>query len=141
MFKISPIQDKKLQEEYASSCGTQFYPELFAYSMINQETGELMGISQFDVSGEFGYIKSLKARIGYSDFEAMFILGRATMNFIDLCGSHKCKASCDSADERLLKAIGFRITECGEYLADMTHMFDGHCDGHPVDLDAKQEKT
>ena len=59
------------------------------------------------------------------------------MNFIDLCGTHKCKASCDSADERLLKAIGFNITDDGDYFADMSNMFDGHCDGHPVNLDEK----
>lgn len=137
MFKISPIQNKELQKEFAESCGTEFCPELFAYSMINQESGELMGISQFEISEDCGYIKSLKSKVGYSDFEAMFILGRATMNFIDLCGNHKCKAGADAADERLLKAIGFSMAEDGEYFADMTHMFDGHCDGHPVDLDKK----
>ena len=130
MFKISPIQDKELQKKYCESCGAVFCPELFAYSMINQENGELMGISQFDILGESGYIKTLKTRIGYSDFEAMFILGRATMNFIDLCGNHTCYASADSADEHLLKAIGFKETESGEYFANMENMFDGHCDGH-----------
>lgn len=134
MFKISPIQDKILQKQYAEECGAEFCPELFAYSMINQETGELMGFSQFDISGESGYIKTLKPKIGYSDFEAMFILGRATMNFIDLCGNHTCRAASNASDERLLKAIGFRLTDDGEYFADMTHMFDGHCDGHPVEL-------
>ena len=98
MFKISPIQDKELQKKYADECGAQFCPELFAYSMINQESGELMGMSQFDVSGESGYIKTLKPKIGYSDFEAMFILGRATMNFIDLCGNHTCRAAHDAAE-------------------------------------------
>ena len=134
MFKISPIQDKDLQKEYAEACGGVFCPELFAYSMINQETGELMGMAQFDISKESGYIKTLRPRIGYSDFEAMFILGRATMNFIDLCGNHTCYASADSAEERLLKAIGFKSLDNGEYFADMTHMFDGHCDGKTVDL-------
>ena len=93
-----------------------------------------MGFSQFDISGESGYIKTLKPKIGYSDFEAMFILGRATMNFIDLCGNHTCRAASNASDERLLKAIGFRLTDDGEYFADMTHMFDGHCDGQPVKL-------
>ena len=134
MFKISPIQDKELQKKYAEECGAQFCPELFAYSMINQESGELMGMSQFDVSGDSGYIKTLKPKIGYSDFEAMFILGRATMNFIDLCGNHTCRAARDAADERLLRCIGFKLTEDGEYFADMSHMFDGSCDGKPVDL-------
>ncbi len=134
MFKISPIQDKTLQKQYAEDCGAIFCPELFAYSMINQETGELMGMSQFDIYGDSGYIKTLKPKIGYSDFEAMFILGRATMNFIDLCGNHTCRAASDAADERLLKAVGFRLTDDGEYFADMTHMFDGHCNGHTVEI-------
>ena len=134
MFKISPIQDKALQKEYAEACGAEFCPELFAYSMVNQENGELMAIAEFDISGECGYIRALKSRLGYSDFEAMFILGRATMNFIDLCGNHSCRAAIDAGEERLLKAIGFRLTDAGDYFADMTGMFDGRCDGHPVDL-------
>lgn len=134
MFKISPIQNKDLQKKYAEECGAEFCPELFAYSMINQETGELMGMSQFDINGECGYIRTLKTKTGYSDFEAMFILGRATMNFIDLCGVHSCRAHADAAEERLLKSIGFRLTENGDYHVDMTGMFDGHCDGNAVKL-------
>jgi hypothetical protein len=137
MFKISPIQDKNLQRKYAEACGAQCHEELFAYSMIDQESGELMGFSEFDISETCGYIKNLRPRIGYSDFEAMFILGRATMNFIDLCGNHTCKAARDAAEERLIKAIGFKLDENGEYFADMTNMFSGHCDGKAVDLDNK----
>ena len=105
--------------------------------MIDQENGELMAIAQFDISGKTGYIKTLKSKIGYSDFEAMFILGRQTMNFIDLCGNHTCRAARDAGDERLLRAIGFKETADGDYFADMTGMFDGHCDGHAVDLSKK----
>lgn len=136
MFKITPIQDKELQKVYAEQCGTEFCPDLFAYSMINQENGELMGISQFDVCENSGYIHTLKSKIGYSDFEAMFILGRATMNFIDLLGVHTCFASKDAGEERLLKSIGFKPDNDGRYYADMTGMFDGHCDGKAVSLDS-----
>ena len=93
-----------------------------------------MGMAQFDISDECGYIYTLKTKIGYSDFEAMFILGRATMSFIDTCGIHHCRASSDSAEERLLKSIGFKPCGNGEYFADMTGMFNGHCDGKTVDL-------
>ena len=130
MFKISPIQDKKLQEEYAKLTDSIFCPELFAYSMVNAEDGELMGFSQFDISGEFGYIHSLKPKINYSDFEAMFILGRATMNFIDMCGTHICYADKNTADERLLISIGFKPTDDGKYVANLEGMFDGNCKGH-----------
>ena len=137
MFKISPIQDKELHKKYAAECGVKCHEELFAYSMIDQGTGELMGISEFDISSECGYIMTLRPRLGYSDFEAMFILGRATMNFIDLCGNHTCRAAACAAEERLIKSIGFKPTEDGDYFADMTDMFSGHCDGKTVDLDQK----
>ena len=132
MFKISPINDKELQKNYAERCGAQFREDFFAYSMIDIETGDLMGFSQFEIDENGGYILDLKPRIGYSDFEAMFILGRATMNFIDLCGIHTCRASSLAAERRLLISIGFKEMDSGEYFADMTGMFDGKCDGHTV---------
>ena len=130
MFKISPIQDKETQKEYAQACGVNFVENAFAYSMINQDDGSLMGMSQFDIKQSSGYIYNVSAAVGYSDFEAMFILGRATMNFIDLCGSHVCYAASDAGDGRLLRAIGFRLTEKGELFADMTDMFSGKCGEH-----------
>ena len=135
MFKISPIQDKEAQKKFAELSGTEYIEDSFGYAMINQDNGELMGMSQFDIKDGRGYIYTLRSKIGYSDFEAMFILGRATMNFIDLCGVHTCHAAIDAAEERLIKSIGFKFSEeNGSYIADMTGMFDGKCDGHTVDL-------
>lgn len=131
MFKITPINDKEMQKAQCELCGASFKPDLFAYQMLDVETGELMAVAQFEIDGEYGYIADLKPRIGYSDFEAMFILGRATMNFIDLCGTHRCRAAVDAADERLIKSIGFKQNG-GIYECDMTGMFDGNCGGHTV---------
>ena len=129
MFKISPIEDKETQKLQIEACGGVFREGYFAYAMIDNDTGALMGVSQFEIEGECGYICDLREAPGLSDFEAMFILGRATMNFIDMCGAHKCRASLDAGDERLLKSIGFKEID-GEYFSDMTGMFDGHCKGH-----------
>ena len=129
MFKITPIQEKSLQEQCAIACDANFIPDSFGYMMSDAETGELMGFSQFTINSDSGYIYDLKSKIGYSDFEAMFILGRATLNFIDLCGTHTCKASIEAADEKLMKCIGFKRDENSEYFVDMTGMFDGHCSG------------
>jgi hypothetical protein len=105
--------------------------------MIDVDSLELMGMSQFEIGDGVGYIADLVPRIDYDDFEAMFILGRQTMNFIDLCGAHSVKASAETTDETLLRAIGFKKQENGEYFCDMDGMFDGkHCSGHAVDLDA-----
>ena len=97
--------------------------------MNDCETGELMGISQFEVNGETGYLSDLLPLPGDDDFEAMFILGRQTMNFINLCGADFCTADASTADERLLLAIGFKKTN-EKYIARLDGMFDGHCGGH-----------
>ena len=134
MFTISPINEKEKQKEYATACGAAFRPDFFAYAMIDGDSGEIMGFSQFEIDGLGGYISDLKPKLGYSDFEAMFILGRATMNFIDMCGVHTCRAAKDSADSRLLHAIGFKAENGENYIVDMTGMFDGSCGGHSVNL-------
>ena len=129
MFKISPIGNKEQQKEFIELCGGSFCEDYFAYAMIDQESGALMGVSQFEILGDTGYISELKEAPGLSDFEAMFSLGRATMNFIDMCGAHKCRAAINSSDERLLRSIGFKL-QGDEYFTDMTGMFDGNCKGH-----------
>lgn len=131
MFKISPIQDINEQKAVAEACGANLKVGAFAYAMRDAESGDLMGFSQFEITENGGQLYDLRAAIGYDDFEAMFILGRSTMNFIDLCGSHTLTAKTDAADEVLLKAIGLRPTDDGMLFCDMTGFFDGsHCSGH-----------
>lgn len=131
MFKISPIQSPEEQIECAKNCNSEYKAGAFAYSMKDSETGELMGFSQFEITESGGHLINLCPAKGYDDYEAMFILGRATMNFIDLCGTHKLYANKTAAEETLLKAIGLRLTEDGTYFCDMTGFFDGsHCSGH-----------
>jgi hypothetical protein len=101
--------------------------------MFDIDSGDIMGMSQFEI-GEYGYIFDLREPDGHDDFEAMFILGRQTMNFIDTCGAHSCYADKTAGSERLLKAIGFKESE-DKLFCDMTGMFDGHCSGHAVKLD------
>ena len=129
MFKITPIQDLSEQKRFAVACGTDVKAGYFAYGMTDNESGDIMGFSQFELTKSYGYISDLRAAIGYDDVEALFILGRATMNFIDLCGVRACRAALDSSDEKLLHAIGFRKYDEGYMQCDLTGMFDGHCTG------------
>ena len=99
--------------------------------MYDADTGDLMGFAQFEINENGGCLLDLCPADGYDDYEAMFILGRATMNFIDLCGAHTLRANVDAGESTLLRAIGLRPTECGDYFCDMTGFFDGsHCSGH-----------
>lgn len=134
MFKITPIQTKARQKDICELFGTEFRAEAFAYILFDHDTGDVMGMSQFEVLGSEGYIYDLRKAPDCSDNEAMFILGRQTMNFIDTCGAHICRASKDAGEDKLLSAIGFKPLS-GEYFADMSGMFDGHCDGHAAKCD------
>ncbi len=134
MFKISAVQDFEEQKRIAALCGSHAREGFFAYVMRDCDSGDVIGFSQFEISTE-GYISDLRSAAGKSDFEAMFILGRSTMNFIDGCGAHICRAPADASDDgSLMRSVGFR-EENGEYTADMTGMFDGsRCSGEAVKL-------
>lgn len=132
MFKITPVQSKEEQAALCERCHAKYREDAFCYVMFDVDSGEVMGMSQFEI-GESGYIFDLREADGRSDFEAMFILGRQTMNFIDICQAHTCYADKTAGEARLLSAIGFK--EKGDKLfCDMTGMFDGHCSGHAVKL-------
>ena len=129
MFKITPIQDKTRQKEICDVCGAVFREDFFAYIMYDCDTLEVMGMSQFEI-GEVGFISDLREPSGRCDSEAMFILGRQTMNFIESCGAEICRAAKDAGDSKLLSSVGFK-EDCGDYLVcNMTGMFDGNCGGH-----------
>ena len=122
MFKITPIQDKDLQKKLCELFQAEYRPDAFAYQMFDIESGEIMGMSQFEI-GDTGYIYDIKEAPGRDDFEAMFILARQTMNFIESCGAHICHADDKAADYAFLKSVGFN----DQLVCDMTGMFDGHC--------------
>lgn len=131
MFKITPIQSVDEQIAIAKRCGAEYREGAFAYAMIDADSGELMGFSQFEITDNGGHLIDLRPIGKEDDYEAMFILGRATMNFIDLCGTHVLYADVSSGDNTLLRAIGLRPTDDGSLFCDMTGFFDGsHCSGH-----------
>ncbi len=94
-------------------------------------SGEFVGISQFTVADDYGTIHFLAPKCGVKDNEALFIMGRQTMNWIDLLGIHTCRCHVKATTPRLLTAMGFTNPPDGEYIyVDMTGMFDGACGGN-----------
>ena len=128
MLKVLPIQSKSEQEEICELCGVEYKPDLLAYSATVD--GELRGVSQFKLTDKGGLVYDVAPAINTYDFEAMFVLGRGTLNFIDLCGVHYaiyCGAIEDEQKERLIKAIGFKKTDSGSFELDLTGFFTDHC--------------
>lgn len=139
MLKVLPVQTKQEQEALCRRCGVPFEPALLAYAATVDD--ELVGICQFkltDKGGELYHLAKVtdrpeaadpKARQA-SDFEAMFVMGRGTLNFIDLCGVHFATYRGTEPDEGLLRAIGFRQNESGVWEINLEGFFTDHCHEH-----------
>ena len=123
MLEIKPIQSKEEQEAACIRCNIPYDAEMMAYSA--KDNGQFIGVAQFTMIKGAGYIKNIALIDDLDDFEAMFLLGRAMLNFIDLCGVHQAYCAEDAAAARILTAIGFRRDAENKLFADMTHMFGG----------------
>jgi hypothetical protein len=126
MLEIKPIQSKEEQEAACVRCGVPYQADMMAYSA--KDDGKFIGVAQFTMIEGAGYINNITLTEGTDDFEALFLLGRAMLNFIDLCGIHQAYCAEDAAEGRILTAIGFRRDAENKLHADMTHMFGG-CGG------------
>lgn len=128
MLKVLPIQSKLTQEEICLHCNVKYDPDLLAYSATVDD--ELAGVCQFKLTDKGGIVYDLAPVNNGFDFEAMFVLGRGTLNFIDLCGVHyafyKGEIN-DEQTERLIKAVGFKKTESGSYEVNLEGFFTDHC--------------
>ena len=128
MLKVLPIQSKISQEEICLRCGVEYDPDLLAYSATVDD--QLAGVCQFKLSDKGGLIYDLAPVKDSFDFEAMFVLGRGTLNFIDLCGVHYAIYRGEVKDEqteRLVKAVGFKLTDRGTYEVNLEGFFTDHC--------------
>lgn len=128
MIKVTPIQTKEEQEKYCGLCGIKYDPDCLAYGAYIDE--EFVGACQFRITKGGGVIRDIRCMEGKYDFDTLFIMGRAALNFIDLCGVHNafCTAPVENKeDERLLLAIGFKKDTDGKYAVDLNGFFEHPC--------------
>ncbi|MBQ1229793.1 MAG: hypothetical protein IIW36_00785 [Clostridia bacterium] len=125
MLEVLPIQSKQEQEALCARCGIPFQTELLAYQALVD--GELRGMCQFTMDANGGRILHFASLPDKYEFEPMFVMGRAALNFIDLCGVHRAffDAPCDN--ETLIRAIGFSKNMGGRYEVDLTDFFNEPC--------------
>lgn len=126
MLEAKPIQSKEEQSKLCALCSIPFRPECFAYSQ--KENGEMIAVSQFDIKNDGGVICDLKMKDGLSDdIEALFILGRAVLNFLDLSGIKVCQYSVkDQHDEKMAKMLNFKLID-NKWLINLEGLFTGKC--------------
>lgn len=129
MLEVLPIQEKNEQERLCGVCGIPYRPEMLAYSATVD--GDFRGICQFTMNAEGGRIVDFAWVPEKYDFQTFFILGRAALNFIDLCGVHRAFFDAECKNETLVKAIGFSRNSEGRYEMDLTDFFHDPCKHTP----------
>lgn len=125
MLEVLPIQSKQEQEALCARCGIPFRTELLAYKALTD--GTLRGVCQFTMDATGGRIVDFSAAPDAYEFEPMFVMGRAALNFIDLCGVHHAYFDADCDREELIRAIGFSRCSDGRYEIDLTDFFKEPC--------------
>ncbi len=125
MLEVLPIQSKEEQEALAALCGIPFRTELMAYRA--SVDGQVCGICQFTMDAAGGRIVDFAHVPNAYEFEPMFVMGRAALNFIDLCGVHRAFFDAQYDNETLIKAIGFRKNADGRYEMNLTDFFKEPC--------------
>lgn len=128
MLEVLPMQSKAEQEALCARCGVAYDPDLMAYSASVE--GETVGICQFTMNNEGGSLRCIAVMPGHTAFETPFLLGRAALNFIDLCGVHSATYDGPVEDEALIRAIGFEKNAEGRYFVDLTDFFTSPCQHH-----------
>ncbi|MBQ9510089.1 MAG: hypothetical protein IJR55_00065 [Clostridia bacterium] len=122
MLEIKPIQEKEEQKRLCDMCGAEYKENYFAYGA--SVDGEPVGICQFYIKGNYGHIFDLKNVKDVSDTEALFIMARGVLNFIDLAGAHE--AFYDGEDSPLIHAVGFGEKD-GKLYMDLGKFFAAPC--------------
>ena len=129
MIKVIPIQDKNEQVHYCALCGVPYSPDLLAYYALDAE-GKFAGICQFKTDATGGHIYHLTAPAGKEELDPLFVMGRATLNFMDLCGVKTAYFDGEGCEDALLRRIGFSTDENGTYSVSLDGFFTHPCSHH-----------
>ncbi|MBR6726514.1 MAG: hypothetical protein IKL81_05955 [Clostridia bacterium] len=122
MLICKAIQDKNEQKRICGECDCVYIEEALAYSAVD---GKLLGVAQFSLKEDGGHLYNINEAVGTHDVEALFVLGRAVMNFVDLLDEKNMYY--DGCDEKIARMLGFKKNEDGRYYINMTGLFDSPC--------------
>ncbi len=121
MLEIRPLSDDNEKVDSCTLCNIVFDPDLMYYGAFAD--GTLVGICAFIIKDDCGILSFLNS-CSRCDDQTLFVLGRAVLNFILLCGIN---TAVYNADNKLLaKSIGFEYKN-GIYSVDTNLLFSSEC--------------
>ncbi|MBQ8716259.1 MAG: hypothetical protein IJY43_00250 [Clostridia bacterium] len=130
MITVKPIQSKEDQERLCALCQIPYRAELLAYGAYNGQ-GAFAGMCQFGMDAEGGHIYHLATKGNDDPNDCLFVMGRAALNFIDLCGVKIAFFDGECEDSALLRRIGFSADEKGRFTLSLDGFFTHACQHHP----------
>lgn len=129
MLEVYPIQTKEEQKNFCYRCCVEFIDDALCYRA--KSNGNDIGICQFKLDSQGGHIFGFGVIDKTADnSEPLFVMARAALNFIDLCGVHfatyegEVTALCD---DKLLRRIGFKLDDNNKYTINLTDFFIEPC--------------
>lgn len=123
MLEIKSVQTKEEQKEICGLCGIDFDINCLSYAAF--ENNKLLGVSQFRILGEFAVIYHLSNARKAGDVNALITIGKATLNFIDLCGVKNVILKAENQD--LPRLLGFKKDEGGIWRVNLEGYFEAQC--------------
>lgn len=125
MLEIRPVYTSYEREEYTKMFG--IIPEDDCHVIAAHNGGKFVGTAYVKADGENGTIFMMKLTEGYEDYIDKFLLGKAALNFLDLHGVKNVEYTGD--DEKLARALGFKISDDKKTLCLEGYFTGGHCEG------------
>lgn len=132
MLLITPIQDEKYHIELAKRCGFTAVPFSLAYLAANadEKTHEIIseiGICEFTIHNDEGTITALASLPDVSDDEALMIMARTAMSFINRCGIKNAHFAQGAAKHDMMKSLGFRCGDNNVFSIDLDEFYKSPC--------------
>ena len=132
MFEVQPVRSRELQRDIAAAVGCPFCENTFAFYAAEltddaKEVTSLIALCQFTYAPEEAVVKSVGIMPGSEDDEAVTILIRAVMAFLNRAEIPFVYADEGSAPAGMLKAWGFRKTESGRPGIDLKKFYRSPC--------------
>ncbi len=122
MLKILPIETKDEQARIMALCSIPYNVNALAYAAYDEDV--LVGGAQFLLKGATCHIIDIANADGVDDEEALFIMGRGLLNFVDLCGIHDAYLDYpEKVSEALRTRIGFFANDEGVYYMNLRGFF------------------
>ncbi len=126
MLRARPIRDIEEQKSCCAECGMVHNADLLYFAIFENET-DCLGTCAFRFTQKTADLLEIKPKCGTYDDEAMYILGKATLNFIDLVGFRTVHYKAD--DIRLAELMEFYPKD-GVWQVNLENYFTEPCKRH-----------